>query len=78
MAAALGKWASCLFKKRQQPRAPWASAGYANGVSAGWLALKGPASDWRLALGEGLGVDDSWDPASQEQADKREGGKNER
>lgn len=26
-------------------------------------------------MGEGLGVDDSWDPASQEQADKREGEK---
>lgn len=26
-------------------------------------------------MGEGLGVDDSWDPVSQEQAGKREGGK---
>lgn len=28
-------------------------------------------------MGEGLGVDDSWDLASQEQADKREGEKKE-
>ena len=71
MAAATGKRASCLFKKRQQPKPPSAlSPGYANEVSAGWPALNGAARDWTPAVGEGLGVDDSWDPASQEQADR--------
>lgn len=54
---------------------------YANEVSAGWPALNGAACDWRLGVGEGLGVDDSWDPASQEQADRerqRERGKKKR
>lgn len=80
MAAATGKRASCLFKKRQQPKPPSAlSLGYANEVSAGWPALNGAARDWTLAVGEGLGVDDSWDPASQEQADReRERGRKKR
>lgn len=50
---------------------PGPEPGYANEVSAGWPALKGAACDWRPAVGEGLGVEDSWDPASLEQADKR-------
>lgn len=40
----------------------------------GWPSMKLPA-DWRLCVGEGLGVDDSWDPASQEQADRERGRK---
>lgn len=71
MAAATGKQASCLFKKTTTAQtALGLSLGYANEVSAGWLAFNGAACDWRLAMGEGLGVDDSWDPASQEQADR--------
>lgn len=73
MATATGKRASCLFKKRQQPQTALGLGfgfGYANEVSAGWPALNGVACDWRLGVGEGLGVDDSWDPASQEQADR--------
>ena len=75
MAAATGKQASCLFKKRQQPNRPRSQTGYANEVIAGWLAFNGGPCDWRLALGEGLGVDDSWDPASQEQSDRERGEK---
>lgn len=50
---------------------PGPEPGYANEVSAGWSALKRAAPDWRRPVGEGLGGEDSWDPASGEQADKR-------
>lgn len=59
-------------------RGPGAELGYDNEVSAGWPALKRAACDWRLAVGEGLGVEDSWDPASPVQADKRGRKKSER
>lgn len=55
--------------------APGLVFNYANEVSAGWPSLYGAAGDWRAAVGEGLGVDDSWDPVSLEQAGRREGGK---
>lgn len=62
------------LKNDNSPNRPGLSPGYANEVSVGWLALNGAARDWRLGVGERLGVDDSWDPASQEKAD-REGGR---
>lgn len=55
--------------------APGLGFSYANEVSAGWPSLYGAACDWKLAVGEGLGMDDSWDPVSLEQAGRREGGK---
>lgn len=73
-----GNGPAVSLKNDNSPKRPGPRLDYANRVSAGWLALKGAVCDWRLILGEGLGVDDSWDPASQEQADKREGGKKER
>lgn len=70
---AAGKRASCLFKKRQtaQTASGLRGSGYANEVSAGWLALNGAARDWLAAVGEGLGVDDSWDRVSQEREEKK-------
>lgn len=69
-----GKKPAVSLKNDNSPNRPGLSPGYANEVSAGWLVLNGAARDWRLGVGERLGVDDSWDPASQEQAD-REGGR---
>lgn len=66
-----GNGPAVSLKDDNSPPRPWAEPGYANEVSAGWPALKGPPCDWRPAVGEGLGVEDSWDPASPEQADKR-------
>lgn len=66
-----GNGPAVSLKDDNSPPRPRAEPGYANEVSAGWPALKGAVCDWRPALGEGLGVEDSWDPASQEQADKR-------
>lgn len=65
------------LKNDNSPNRPGLSLGYANEVSAGWPALNGAARDWTLGVGERLGVDDSWDPASQERAD-REGGREKR
>lgn len=66
----LGNGPAVSLKDDNSP--PWpAQLGYANEVSAGWPALKGATCDWSTAAGEGLGVEDSWDPASPEQADKR-------
>lgn len=70
-----GNGPAVSLKKDNSPKRSWPQLDYANEVSAGWLALKRAACDWMLVMGEGLGVDDSWDPASQEQADKREGEK---
>lgn len=69
-----GNGPAVSLKNDNSPNRPDRSPGYANEVSAGWLAFNGAARDWRLAVGERLGVDDSWVPASQEQAD-REGGR---
>lgn len=77
MAAATGKRASCLFKKRQQPPKPLSASAWAmlmRLVLVGWLSIESPG-DWRQAVGEGLGVDDSWDPVSQEQANRERGRK---
>lgn len=77
VAAATGKRASCLFKKRQQPPKPLSASAWAmlmRLVLVGWLSIESPG-DWRQAVGEGLGVDDSWDPVSQEQANRERGRK---
>lgn len=62
-----GNGPAVSLKKDNSPERSQPQLDYANEVSAGWPALKGAACDWTLAVGEGLGVDDSWDPASQEQ-----------
>lgn len=66
-----GNGPAVSLKDDNSPPRPRAEPGYANEPSAGWPAPEGAARDWRPAVGEGLGVEDSWDPASREQADKR-------
>lgn len=76
MATTTGKRSSCLFKKTTTAQTALASAlaMLMRLVLVGWPSMK-LIGDWRLCVGEGLGVDDSWDPASQEQADRERGRK---
>lgn len=48
-----GNGPAVSLKNDNRPKWPRPLVGYANEVSAGWLALKGAACDWRLVVREG-------------------------